>query len=128
MEKHSSTWPSRANYGANGKVSLACFPGVLEGFALGAGLGIVLGLAMGLSSRLERALSLLTGLLRPIPTIGWIPLLILWLGIGEGSKVVVIAVGSFWPVLLNVISRASGEPTPVTWKWPGRWKRTDGLC
>jgi sulfonate transport system permease protein len=81
---------------------------VLEGFALGAGLGIVLGLAMGLSSRMERALSLLTGLLRPVPTIAWIPLLILWLGIGEGSKVVVIAVGSFWPVLLNVIQGVRG--------------------
>jgi sulfonate transport system permease protein len=81
---------------------------VLEGFALGAGLGIVLGLSMGLSSRMERALSLLTGLLRPVPTIAWIPLLILWLGIGEGSKVVVIAVGSFWPVLLNVIQGVRG--------------------
>ena len=81
---------------------------VLEGFALGAGLGIVLGLAMGLSSRTERAFSLLTGLLRPVPTIAWIPLLILWLGIGEGSKVVVIAVGSFWPVLLNVIQGVRG--------------------
>lgn len=81
---------------------------VLEGFALGAGLGIILGLAMGLSPRMERALSLLTGLLRPIPTIAWIPALILWLGIGEGSKVVVIAVGSFWPVLLNVIQGVRG--------------------
>jgi len=81
---------------------------VLEGFALGAGLGTVLGLTMGLSSRMERALSLLTGLLRPVPTIAWIPLLILWLGIGEGSKVVVIAVGSFWPVLLNVIQGVRG--------------------
>lgn len=81
---------------------------VLEGFALGAGLGISLGLAMGLSSRMEQALSLLTGLFRPVPTIAWIPLLILWLGIGEDSKVVVIAVGSFWPVLLNVIQGVRG--------------------
>lgn len=74
---------------------------VLEGFALGAALGTFLGLAMGLFPWLERALSLLTGLLRPIPTIAWVPALILWMGIGEGSKVTVIAVGSFWPVLLS---------------------------
>jgi sulfonate transport system permease protein len=74
---------------------------VFEGFALGAGAGTFLGLAMGLFPRLEKALSLLTGLLRPIPTIAWVPALILWLGIGEGSKVTVIAVGSFWPVLLS---------------------------
>ena len=82
----------------NLKVSLVR---VFEGFALGAGAGTFLGLAMGLFPRLEKALSLLTGLLRPIPTIAWVPALILWLGIGEGSKVTVIAVGSFWPVLLS---------------------------
>jgi sulfonate transport system permease protein len=76
---------------------------VLEGFAIGAGLGLLVGFAMGLSKRMERALSLITGLLRPIPTIAWIPALILWLGIGESSKVTVIAVGSFWPVLLSAI-------------------------
>ena len=43
------------------------------------------------------------GVLRPIPMIGWIPLLILWMGIDEGSKVTVIAIGSFWELLLNTI-------------------------
>ncbi|HTA75917.1 MAG TPA: ABC transporter permease [bacterium] len=81
---------------------------VMEGFAIGAGLGLLVGFTMGLSSRMERALSLITGLLRPIPTIAWIPALILWLGIGESSKVVVIAVGSFWPVLLSAIQGVRG--------------------
>lgn len=76
---------------------------VVEGFVIGAGLGLLVGFIMGLSKRMERALSLITGLLRPIPTIAWIPALILWLGIGESSKVTVIAVGSFWPVLLGAI-------------------------
>jgi sulfonate transport system permease protein len=76
---------------------------VLEGFGVGAGLGLILGFSMGLSQRMERALVLLTGLLRPIPTIAWVPALILWMGIGESSKVTVIAVGSFWPVLLSAI-------------------------
>lgn len=81
---------------------------VFEGFGLGSVLGILLGLAMGLSSRLDRALSLITGLLRPIPTIAWIPVLILWMGIDEGSKVTVIAVGAFWPVLLSAIQGVRG--------------------
>jgi sulfonate transport system permease protein len=76
---------------------------VLEGFVIGAGLGLLVGFAMGLSKRMERALSLITGLLRPIPTIAWIPALILWMGIGESSKITVIAVGSFWPVLLSAV-------------------------
>ncbi|HVM33479.1 MAG TPA: ABC transporter permease [bacterium] len=76
---------------------------VLRGFALGAGAGTLLGFSMGLFPRLEKALSLLTGLLRPIPTIAWVPALILWMGIGESSKVTVIAVGSFWPVLLSAL-------------------------
>jgi sulfonate transport system permease protein len=81
---------------------------VFEGFGIGAALGAGLGLAMGLSGRLNRAFSLVTGLLRPIPTIAWIPVLILWLGIDEGSKVTVIAVGSFWPVFMNVLQGVKG--------------------
>lgn len=74
-----------------------------QGFALGAGLGLALGLAIGLSPLAERGLFLVTGLLRPIPTIAWVPALILWAGIDESSKIIVIAIGGFWPVLLNTI-------------------------
>jgi sulfonate transport system permease protein len=76
---------------------------VTKGFALGAGFGLVGGLVIGLNPKAERAVSLITGLLRPIPIIAWVPVLILWMGIDEASKMTVIAIGSFWPVLLNVI-------------------------
>ena len=76
---------------------------VLQGFAVGGTLGLALGFLIGLSERVERSLVLITGLLRPIPIIAWVPVLILWMGIDEASKVTVIAIGSFWPVLLNVI-------------------------
>lgn len=76
---------------------------VLQGFSVGGGLGLLVGTVIGLSHRMERALVLITGLLRPIPIIAWVPVLILWMGIDESSKVTVIAIGSFWPVLLNVI-------------------------
>jgi sulfonate transport system permease protein len=57
---------------------------------------------------MEKSLVLVTGLLRPIPIIAWVPVLILWVGIDEASKVTVIAIGSFWPVLLNSIHGIRG--------------------
>ena len=77
---------------------------VLKGFLIGGGLGLILGLLIGLSKSLEVVANLFIGILRPIPPIAWIPLLILALGIGEESKVTVIAIGSFWPMLLDAIS------------------------
>lgn len=77
---------------------------VLKGFVYGAGLGLVLGLLIGLSEKFETVANLFVGILRPIPPIAWIPLLILALGIGEESKVTVIAIGSFWPMLLDTIN------------------------
>ncbi len=76
---------------------------VLEGYLLGSALGILLGISMGLSGFFRKSMSILTGVLRPIPIIAWVPILILFLGIDEMSKVVVIAIGTFWPVLTNVM-------------------------
>ena len=76
---------------------------VIQGFLLGSILGLGLGTVMGLFSCVNKLFNSLVGILRPIPMIAWIPLLILWLGIGEGSKVAVIVIGTFWPVLLNTI-------------------------
>ncbi|MFT8314107.1 MAG: ABC transporter permease [Clostridium sp.] len=77
---------------------------VIEGYLFGAVLGIVIGIAMGLFKILDRLLCVFTGLIRPIPMIAWIPVLILWLGMDETSKITVIALGTFWPVWLNVLS------------------------
>jgi sulfonate transport system permease protein len=76
---------------------------VLEGFALAALAGIVLGVAIGLSRALDHATDLLIQLLKPIPPIAWIPLTILWFGIGEESKVFIIFLGAFFPILVNTI-------------------------
>jgi sulfonate transport system permease protein len=75
---------------------------VLVGYTLGAAFGIVLGTLMGLSRLVNRSLRFLTEILRPIPIIAWVPVLILWSGIGERSKIIVIAIGSFWAILINV--------------------------
>lgn len=76
---------------------------VFYGYFIGAVLGLVIGTFVGLYKNVSRALVAVIGILRPIPPIALIPFFILWLGIGETSKITVIAIGSFWPVLLNTI-------------------------
>lgn len=76
---------------------------VLEGFAIAAVLGLALGIAIGLSRNLDRWTDLLIQVVKPIPPIAWIPLAILWFGIGEESKVYIIFLGAFFPILINSI-------------------------
>lgn len=75
---------------------------VAVGFALGAGGGILLGALSGISDTSRRLLDPTLQALRAIPSIAWVPLFILWLGIFEASKVALIAVGVFFPVYLGV--------------------------
>lgn len=76
---------------------------VLEGFGIAAFLGLVLGVAIGLSRTLDRLTDLIIQVVKPIPPIAWIPLAILWFGIGEQSKVYIIFLGAFFPVIINTI-------------------------
>ncbi|NHZ88753.1 ABC transporter permease subunit [Massilia sp. CCM 8733] len=77
---------------------------VLLGFAIGAGLALPLGLAMGANARVYAWLNPLVQLLRPIPPIAYIPLAILWFGLGNPPAVFLIALGAFFPVLINTIA------------------------
>ena len=76
---------------------------VLEGFGIAALLGLLLGVAIGLSRTLDRLTDLIIQVVKPIPPIAWIPLAILWFGIGEMSKVYIIFLGAFFPVIINTI-------------------------
>ena len=78
------------------------------GFILGAALATVLGAATGYSRRLFQLLDPLLQGVRNIPSLAWVPLFILWMGIYETSKVVLIAVGVFFPVYLNLMSGVQG--------------------
>lgn len=71
---------------------------VLFGFAAGALIGLVLGAVVGLSRLGDILLAPTLGGIRAVPSLAWVPLLILWFGIGEESKVILIAIGSFFPV------------------------------
>jgi NitT/TauT family transport system permease protein len=77
---------------------------VLVGFAIGAGLALPLGLSMGASQRVYAWFNPLIQLLRPIPPIAYIPLSILWFGLGNPPAVFLIALGAFFPVLMNTIA------------------------
>jgi sulfonate transport system permease protein len=77
---------------------------VALGFVLGALAATVLGAATGYSIQARRLLDPFFQGLRSIPSIAWVPLFILWLGIAEASKVALIAVGVFFPVYLNLMS------------------------
>ena len=77
---------------------------VLLGFAAGASLGLLVGLAMGASPRLHRQLDPIVALLHPIPKISVLPLILVVFGIGETSKIVLAALGSFFPMLISTVS------------------------
>ncbi len=74
---------------------------VTEGFLVGAALGITLGITAGWYRRLGNIIRAPIELLRPIPPLAWIPLAIIWLGLGEASKVLIIFFGAFFPIFTN---------------------------
>jgi sulfonate transport system permease protein len=73
------------------------------GFGLGAVAGVLLGALTGSSILARRLLDPTLQALRAIPSLAWVPLFILWLGIFEPSKIALIAVGCFFPVYLGVM-------------------------
>lgn len=83
---------------------LASLYRVALGFAIGAGLALPLGLAMGASRAVHAWMNPLVQVLRPIPPIAYIPLAMLWFGLGNPPAVFLIAIGAFFPVLMNTIA------------------------
>jgi NitT/TauT family transport system permease protein len=77
---------------------------ILVGFALGAGLALPLGLLMGARPLVHDLLDPVLQLIRPIPPIAFIPLAILWFGLGDRPAFFLIALGAFFPVLVNTIA------------------------
>lgn len=78
------------------------------GFALGAGSGIVLAMVSGLNRIGEALIDSTVQVKRAIPSLGLIPLFILWLGIGESFKIVIIALGVFIPIYINLSASLVG--------------------
>ncbi len=74
---------------------------ICAGFALGAVAGVGLGVAAGWYPGLARLVRPIVEILRPIPPLAWIPLAIVWFGLGESSKIFVIFLGAFFPIFTN---------------------------
>jgi NitT/TauT family transport system permease protein len=77
---------------------------VAGGFALGGGLALPIGLVMGARPRVYELLNPLVQIVRPIPPIAFIPLSILWFGLGNPPAFFLISLGAFFPVLMNTIA------------------------
>ena len=76
---------------------------VLWGFGIAAGLGIVTGTLLGRSRLLEHLVEPMLEMLRPIPPLAFLPMMVLWFGIGEASKVAFIAYAAFFPIFTTTI-------------------------
>src|SRR5471030_1322592 len=77
---------------------------VMVGFLTGAVLALPLGLMMGANDRIYKLFNPLIQILRPIPPIAFIPLSILWFGLGNPPAIFLIVIGAFFPVLMNTIA------------------------
>lgn len=81
---------------------------VLVGFFVGTAVAVILGSVVGFFRLAERLIDPLLQAFRSIPSLAWVPLFLLWLSIGEVSKITLIAVGVFFPVYLNIVSGVKG--------------------
>ncbi|QUI25863.1 ABC transporter permease [Vallitalea pronyensis] len=98
INKLSNTRPDGATLQVNILQSLKLS---LSGLFLGVAIGTPLGLLMGWYKPIERIVKPIFELLRPIPAIAWIPLTILWIGVGDPAKIMIIFFSAFVPCVLN---------------------------
>jgi ABC-type nitrate/sulfonate/bicarbonate transport system permease component len=81
--------------------TLASLKRVAIGFGLGSGFGVVLGVLLGVARPLSWIFRPVLEVLRPIPGIAWIPLAILWFGIGDSSSYFIVAIACFFPIFIS---------------------------
>jgi taurine transport system permease protein len=86
---------------------------VLMGFAVAVATGVPLGLWMGWSRKAEAAINPVFLIIRPIPPLAWIPLAILWLGLGDAAKILVIWFAAFVPSVINAFAGVRNIDRPV---------------
>ena len=84
---------------------------ILAGFFIGSLVGLAVGLVTGTSALMDKIGNPIVNAIYPIPKIALLPLFILWLGIGELSKVTIIALGVFFPVAMNTYSGVKNVDT-----------------
>lgn len=113
LPKPANIWKACMEYVGNGTLLedlLVSLSRVLRGYLAGATLGIVFGLLMGIFAPVNWFFSPTLNSLRQIAPLAWIPLLMLWFGIGDISKIVLIAMGTFYQTMLNTIAGLRSIP------------------
>jgi ABC-type nitrate/sulfonate/bicarbonate transport system permease component len=88
---------------------------VLGGFSVATLVAIPLGIGIALWEWLEDTADPVVEFLRPIPPIAWIPLGILWFGIGDAQNMFIIFLGAFFPILLNTIAGVRRVDRTLVW-------------
>ncbi len=83
---------------------------VTWGFVLAVLLAVPLGLVIGWNRRADMAFNPLIQILRPISPLAWIPIAILWFGVGDLAAIFLIFLGCFFPLLLTAINAVQGVP------------------
>lgn len=83
---------------------------VLKGYCISVVLGVTLGSLIGMYRSIKELFVPVITVIRQIPMIAWIPLIILWCGIGETSKVVIIVLVAFFQILVNTQSGIESTP------------------
>lgn len=81
---------------------------VFLGFFIGSGLALIFALLVGLNKQAEVFFEPTFSAIKSIPSLAWIPLLLLWLGIDESSKITLIAIGAFFPTYTNTVAAIQG--------------------
>jgi sulfonate transport system permease protein len=81
---------------------------VALGFAIALLCALVLGSLVGGSRLVERALDPTLQGIRAVPSLAWVPLILLWLGIGETAKITLVAIGAFFPIYVALVSGIRG--------------------
>jgi ABC-type nitrate/sulfonate/bicarbonate transport system permease component len=87
----------------------------LPGFVIGSATGIALGLAAGVARGMDKTVSPLVFLSYPVPKIVMLPLFMLWFGIGDVSKIMIIALACFYPAYINAYYGAKATPRILVW-------------
>jgi sulfonate transport system permease protein len=81
---------------------------VALGFAIALAVALVLGSFVGSSRAAERALDPTLQAIRAVPSLAWVPLILLWLGIGETAKIALVAIGAFFPIYVALVAGIRG--------------------
>jgi len=87
----------------------------IPGFLIGTAVGVTLGLAAGIARNFDEMLSPLVFLTYPVPKIVMLPVFMLWFGIGDLSKVLIIALACFYPSFINAYYGARATPRILVW-------------